>query len=754
MLLLTWHGTLVCSTSQGGVLRHEALPAGDAALPLDIDLRASAIQTSLQHPELGILRIEAASVAGAVHLWRDGAYMCADNITGQVAFDRPSASDWESFLPLPAEDVDDLGVILGNRWLVRDSRKVIRRRQVFVEEGFVLRLGPYAVDLAMGLSGLATQRGAADVPVALTLTHAGEQVELVVAEPRSSVLVHTELWPPRARRVAEILTFAAHRQLLGLEPEQEVFERDVSFLEARRGAAGLEDLLETLVPDRPPARISAAAATGAGDAALDDVLRGWAMREVAPWRLHPVSHADAARFFSDLNESRSGIATFVFADGAVSLKAKPGRLQLTGLPHERSQKYLAFFQSVLPLLPPGFTATLCMGMEDALASQFDVPLFCFQKRAGWNNILLPDIDFLMHDFYVGAETQDLLAYEEKQPGAVFVGSTTGGLITPSVARNLSLPRLRAAHFFADSTNVDFRLPVICQCTTPEAEALLRAQPFHQRPVMNWAQQLQRRMLISIDGNGATCSRVAISLHSNSVLLKYASDQVLYYFGGLQPWVHYVPIAEDGDVERVVEMEARDPEMFARIAANGRAFAQTYLSADAARRYTAMLLHAYAESFSDAAPPLRSLTQRRSVPLLPQTDQSYMMGHVQNRGDRTVALGDWLGERGSTLAVEGVAISLADSLPATGFTYQVILASGLLSEVARSGEYRGTRGENVPCYGLLITVDDDFAAQYIVEYEATFIDGTQLGPVPPGTLCAAAAHKQLEAVRITISQRNN
>ena len=1125
MHLLTWHGSLVCLPDQTGVLRHHALPlAPEAPPPLDLDIASSGGQASIRHAELGVLHVQGGSRRHAVFLLRDGKFLCAEPESGLMSFDREHGAAWETFLPLAPQDVRDLTHILGARWILRETRRLIRRSAVALAEDFVLRIGGFEISLAPGLGGLVKARDADGLPQNLVLPLDG--AELVIAEPRGSALLDTALWPVRARRVAEILTLAVHRQLLGSEPTQEVFERDTGFLQARQGAAGLEDLLEAIAPaphadepiaegaarlarvrdalldfdrgepgrqagggslsdittpaqanrilqrflreaglaevfrfdsydraqaghvahagicrveilnnfailrlpsDPPPpllmiqrclalinqldmmfaagpvpdsvflaepgdgahedsvafcsnaagsclipdpdflasngyadmrrtvrlhqiawserkpavfwrgsttgdrrkpapaegttddfswlprldlcrrardselaayydvgvanvvqisephllARIEAsgflkppapreaflgckgvividgnsnawsalfcALLTGAcvllvespkkfrqwyydrlvpwvhfvpvstsmddldarvawliehdseaqaiGEAGrgvaeamtvetelaqaaaklrswlletnpitssaviatrpverspVDDVLMGWALRELAPWQKKPVSRAYAEQAFDDLNASHRWMAVFEFDEGDVQIRAKPEQLGLPPLQDDRAHYYLEFFRSVAPMLPSGFRASLCMGLADALPSPYDVPVFCFQKHAGWNNVLLPDIDFLTHDFYARDALQDKLVYADKDSAAIFAGGTSGGLITPEVARNLSLPRLRAAKFFENSERVDFRLPGIGQCTTPEAEALLRAQTFCQRPTLTWPEQYRYRMLISMDGNGATCSRVALALHSNSVLLKYDSVHILYYFGGLQPWVHYVPIEEDADVERILDLESRDPQRFARIAANGRSFAQTYLGADAARRYTAMLLQIYAGSFTESEAPVAVTRHKRNYAPLAVTETSYMLAHIQNRGDQRSALGGWIGEPGSTLAIEGFAISLGAGLPAKGFSYQAVLANGVLSEVARNGEYRGTRGENLPTYGICITTDSQFAG-FDLEYEATFIDGTRIGPVPAGTLCKAPSGKQMEALRVTILQ---
>jgi hypothetical protein len=749
MFLLTWHGTFVSQPDQAGVLRHEAL-AGNGALSraLFLDIPDSAEHAGLRHPELGMLRIEAAPLPGAICLLREGFYLCADANNGLAVFDRPQPAAWESFLLLSEQDAAGLDFILRHRWIVRETRQVIRRGDIALHEDFRLRLGAYEANLATSLRTLATRRREG-LPIAITLTHGGSDIDLVVAEPRNSALVHTELWPPRARRTSELLTFAVHRIVVGREPTQEDFERDVTFLRERQGAPGLEDLLEEVI-EAPAAKAASPRphASQPENTHAQAIMMGWAMREVAHWLFHPLRHVDARSAFDHLNETLSWISIFRIAAGEVTVKPKPAHVQPRDILPERTERYRQFLQTVVPLLPPGFSTTLCMAMGDAVPAAFDVPVFAFQKKAGWNVVLLPDVDFLNNDFYDRLSQQDRLTYREKQQIAVFAGSTTGGLITPKIARDLSIPRLRAARYFDGSAKVDFRLPVIIQCSSPEAEAILRAQAFCQKPGLSWDEQFSSRMIISMDGNGATCSRVAVALHSNSVLLKYHSDEVLYYFGGLQPWVHYVPVVNDSDIDQIVEMETRDADMFARIAENGRSFAQSFLTANALRSYTAMLLLRYEACFSDAAPPLPALRRSPEPPPLPAGETSVMMAHVQSRGDRSGAVGSWLGERGSTLAIEGFAISLAADFPG-GFTYRAMMANGALSDIARNGEYRGTRGENLPTYGFLIALDGDFAEEYEVEYEATFIDGSAFGPVSAGTLCVSPSFAKMEAMRVSV-----
>jgi tetratricopeptide (TPR) repeat protein len=323
-------------------------------------------------------------------------------------------------------------------------------------------------------------------------------------------------------------------------------------------------------------------------------LHGWAMREMAPWRLKGINPVETEAIFVHLNAATNWAALYRFHNGEVSLEPKP-EASRSGMAYgHRAIFYLEFFRAVAETLPKNFSVTLCMTLDDVVADGFGAPIFCFQKKRRHRNPLLPDIEFLTNDFYRDSSFIDTIPNDKKIARAVFSGSTTGGHITPGVARTLSLPRLRAAGYFQGNERVDFRLPNIVHAT-PEAQALLEKMPFCRKPRLDWKEQLQRRFILSIDGNGATCSRVVITLLSNSLLLKYNSDNIMYYFEGMQQWVHYVPISDDSDVESVI---ACNPALFKRIAAAGRKFAATYLNHAAVLEYTRMLLTLYGEIFSD------------------------------------------------------------------------------------------------------------------------------------------------------------
>ncbi len=128
----------------------------------------------------------------------------------------------------------------------------------------------------------------------------------------------------------------------------------------------------------------------------------------------------------------------------------------------------------------------------------------------------------------------------------------------------------------------------------------------------------------------------------------------------------------------------------------------------------------------------------------------LLAHIQNQGDTISTPEGWVGEPGSGLAIEGFAMTEDIDLPRLKLSYQVVLRDGSLSHTYHFGKFCGTRGENTPIYGFLIRYDPAGPLTAKVTYEATFIDGTRLGPLPAGTECRASSQSPLEAFRVTLT----
>ena len=508
------------------------------------------------------------------------------------------------------------------------------------------------------------------------------------------------------------------------------------------------------------------------DSEADGTIRSLCLKELAPWLARPVEYRTALEVFAHYNATVRSIFLYRINDRRVSLVDKPGfrvREEYAGkweptpstldLPviyreeYERSLMYRDFLQWPIRATELDVNTTLAVDVNDAPMRQTTVPVLGFQKEVGSNTPLLPDPDFLHSYFYIPLMFRDCVPYQQKSATAIFAGSTTSGrTISADDVRALAIPRLRSAVFFKDHPHVDFRLARIVQCDGPDTVALIQELGINA-DYAGWADQFRHRFILSMDGNGATCSRVAVSLHSNCVLLKYESPHRLYYFDHMVPWRHYVPITSDIEVAELVELERRQPGLFEFIAKEGRSFARRYLTLNSITEYTASLIQVYSAAFQCSS-EIAHLSGGPSAPALPRptiTPQSVSAisfgGHVRDLGDLWAWPDCWLGEPGSGRAIEAVVVVPGDDIALDEIEYRVMSHDGIWSEWCEGGVFCGTRGRCLPLTGFCLRPRGQAAVRYIWSYAASFLDGSKSHAFLAGEACQSDSFSALEAIKI-------
>ncbi len=413
----------------------------------------------------------------------------------------------------------------------------------------------------------------------------------------------------------------------------------------------------------------------------------------------------------------------------------------------RAQLYRDYLANILAGSRRTLDLLIGIDVNDAPVTDAEAPVFAFQKPRHASAVLLPDVDFLHTDFYLPLSYRDAIPYGDKRASAVFAGSTTAGrTITAQDVRDLSIPRLRSGVHFKGSGHVDFRLPRIIQCESAAVAEMVAALQVPAEP-LSWEQQFRYRFIISMDGNGATCSRVAIGLHSQAVLAKYDSPNLLYYFGALVPWRHFVPVLNDAELVPIVETERRSPGAFGHVAEEGRAFARRYLGRAGTCGYMLALLDLYQDCLSAGRRRADGGAAQAPAPM-PLIE---LGAHIQNVGDVWGRPGVWIGEVGSGLAVEAIAV-VACVLPDEALQCAVLLDDGSLSETADASGFHGTRGAERPLRGFRITLNDDWPERFSCAVSARFTTGETVGPLASGELCVSATNAPLEAFHVEIAAR--
>jgi hypothetical protein len=134
------------------------------------------------------------------------------------------------------------------------------------------------------------------------------------------------------------------------------------------------------------------------------------------------------------------------------------------------------------------------------------------------------------------------------------------------------------------------------------------------------------------------------------------------------------------------------------------------------------------------------------------DPPYVVAHVQRTGDVGAKIGDWLGLRGSKLWIEGFAIVPPEGIPSEDIEYQAVLGRGWNSPWMEGGKFCGSRGMALPLLGIRARLKGDAAKTHQLRYAATFVDGTEAGPVAAGEACEADSLAALESLQVLLEPR--
>ncbi len=130
----------------------------------------------------------------------------------------------------------------------------------------------------------------------------------------------------------------------------------------------------------------------------------------------------------------------------------------------------------------------------------------------------------------------------------------------------------------------------------------------------------------------------------------------------------------------------------------------------------------------------------------------IVAHIAGGGDTLARLGEWMGKPGSKNWIEGFAVSPKGPVGPGEVEYQAVLGRGWLSPWAEGGQFCGSRGMSLPILGLRMRLRGEAAERFDCVVEASFVDGTRVGPLDNGEPCQAESMSPLEAFNIKLVPR--
>lgn len=323
-----------------------------------------------------------------------------------------------------------------------------------------------------------------------------------------------------------------------------------------------------------------------------------------------------------------------------------------------------------------------------------IPILSFNKKIGDNLILIPDFEIFEKKYYCEDKWVDKKAFPEKLDKAIFSGATTGTNYredrstcnTLSNIENDPSVRIDAAKFFLNSSSTIFRLPSIVQCDSSETEDYLKRQEYTLGGFIDWSEQLKYKFIISVDGNGPTCTRVASVLLSHSVLLKYKSEWIVYYHRLLRPYINYLPVMSHCDVDRFVEDVQSNQEFYLKIAKkSSQDFSVVFKPFNVDRFFSVVLNEFYSLFYG------RNDVYLHNKAKLSAVFNFYICVHYSNLGDVWLYQDDLVG-RTIDHDFEGLTIYPAsNTFECQDFLYQVMFEDGEIGDLVTGGVFAGSRG---------------------------------------------------------------
>jgi hypothetical protein len=223
--------------------------------------------------------------------------------------------------------------------------------------------------------------------------------------------------------------------------------------------------------------------------------------------------------------------------------------------------------------------------------------------------LIPDLHFWISNGYFNLRrefSKSWVPWEDRVPKAFWRGSSTGAkLITLGAFPHL--PRFRLCAAGASSTRfrgmLDAKLTDIVQASDQDEARKIWAYVDSLGLLSAHVPQadfLKYRFQIDIDGNSNSWGFLP-KLMMGSCVLKVMSDWRQWYYEGLRPWEHYVPIKNDlSDLEERVAWCLDNDNNAREIGANGMKYANGIVFGTEMLRAASSVLQASRETLGAAS----------------------------------------------------------------------------------------------------------------------------------------------------------
>lgn len=183
-----------------------------------------------------------------------------------------------------------------------------------------------------------------------------------------------------------------------------------------------------------------------------------------------------------------------------------------------------------------------------------------------------------HDLAVKG-LDDRITFANKIPKTVFRGALSGPLMHtehPPKTSRLQVVRLWAHEDESDWLDIGISL-------IPQAHVMLNGL-IHTKPAIDLMQLLMHKYVVCIEGADISSGLGTVLASHALPLCPYPFTYEVWYFNGLEPYVHFVPLAPDcADLKEKYIWCEQHPEECAAMSANGRRHMEAMLDPENLRK---------------------------------------------------------------------------------------------------------------------------------------------------------------------------
>ncbi len=101
-----------------------------------------------------------------------------------------------------------------------------------------------------------------------------------------------------------------------------------------------------------------------------------------------------------------------------------------------------------------------------------------------------------------------------------------------------------------------------------------------------------KYLISIDGQRCSWERLIWHLHSNSLTFKHQTKQIQWFYNGIKPFEHFIPVTDEQSILTNMDWAKEHPNEVQTIIHNASTFVENNLSLEDMYHYITVLLREY------------------------------------------------------------------------------------------------------------------------------------------------------------------